>query len=548
MPRIKKPDPGADPGTGASGFYQDDFGGFNPRFAGVTIRIASQAAYDEFVSFLTTSPLPGDREEPLGPILMRSVMEHEIRHYHDFLLGSYNGILFRTRLQALLNGIEALHAAKELPGEVFPLPLGTWMTLPVEEREARLEEWAAFSRDGKRCTAIPVPAVSREALLQPSETGLYVTEDGDPATVFALAAEYAARGYARIQAVAQEARPGTQRRTQTAEAGETMQSPAHRNLINPANIQEVLALTVQLGAIWQAQGEQQARVFARFFLGECDLPSARLWRLLLDVSLRWTSGVTGHEDEWEKAFAASFQVMAIGTWTLLGSYVREGEAASPAARLVRLLSHLLADRAEANIASDVAATWDYWDSALVLNPWRESLRDSLDWAGRGVDFYADVQKASLPGWKKDFHATLHHMMKAYADDQRMLIEHVFEQPEDLVGVNRYLGLPAGILPTPLFRLQLDHSALDLGTLDQKVFEPVMTVDLDGTVAVLSCLLKMSTPMYRERAGDAVAFEYAAQLCDMAFSQQAPYGRSPLLQKRLLSDLEKTVHKTLRFLV
>ncbi|MGH8685431.1 MAG: hypothetical protein ACREUM_08805 [Nitrosospira sp.] len=130
----------------------------------------------------------------------------------------------------------------------------------------------------------------------------------------------------------------------------------------------------------------------------------------------------------------------------------------------------------------------------------------------------------------------------------MLIEHILEQPEDLVGVNRYLNLTAGILPMPLFRLQLDNSGLDLGTLDQKVFEPVMTVDLDGSVAVISCLLKMSTPIYRERAGDAIAFEYAAQLCDMAFSQPEPYGRSPLLKKMLSLNLEKTVCKTPRSIV
>lgn len=547
MPLIKRPDSSTDPGTGAGSFFQDDFGGFSPRFAGVTIRITSQAAYDEFVSFLTSSSsgaFPGDKEEPLGPILMRSVMEHEIRHYHDFLLGSYNGMLFRARLQAILNGIEALHAAKELPGEVFPLPLSTWMALSLEAREARLAEWAAFSSDGKKPTAIPVPIVSKDMLLQPREAGLYAIDDSDPTAVFSVAAEYAARGYARIREVAQD----TQHGTHIVQAGEGIRSPDHRDLITPANIQEVLALTVQLGAIWQAQGEPQARAFARFFLSECNLPFARLWRLLLDVSLRWTPDITGHEDELEKASAASFQVMAIGTWALLGSHIREGEAASPAARLMRLISHLLADNAEVNTALDVAVTWDYWDTALALSPWRESLKDSLEWAGRGVDFYADVHEASSPGWKKDFQGTLRNMMKAYADDQRMLIEHILEQPEDLVGVNRYLNLTAGILPMPLFRLQLDNSGLDLGTLDQKVFEPVMTVDLDGSVAVISCLLKMSTPIYRERAGDAIAFEYAAQLCDMAFSQQEPYGRSPLLKKMLSSNLEKTVCKTLRSIV
>ena len=531
----------ADPGTPGS-FYQDDFGGFNPRFPGVTIRIASQAAYDEFVSFLSSPAsgrLPQNNEEPIGPILMRSVMEHEIRHYHDFLLGSYSGMLFRSRLQAVLNGIKALRAVKELPGDVFPLPLSGWMTLTAEERNVRLEEWAEFSIGGKNLVAIPVPIVPKEALLRPHETGIQAIGDDDPAGVFSLAMEYAARGYARIQEMVKG-------------AGDSGDS-AFRRLITPANIQEVLASNVQLHAILQAQGEQQARAFVRRFLTGSHLPPGRLWRLLADVSLRWMLATVEYEDELERTLAASFQVMTIGTWTLLGCHSKEGDAASPGVRLTNLLKHLLVDRAEVNtaenISTGVAATWDYWDTALKLTPWRESLKASLDWAGRGVDFYGHAHEMSGPGWEKGFHATLHNMMTVYADDQRVLVEHVLEQPEALVGASRYLSLPPGTLPMPLFRLQMDNdSALDLSTLDRNIFEPVMTVDFDGGVGVLSCLLKTSFPGYRERAADAIAFEHIAQLCDLAFSQQVPYGRSRFLEKTLLSELEKTVCKTLRSIV
>lgn len=529
--RIKKPEP--DP---AGGFYQDDFGGFNPRFAGVTIRIASQVAYNEFVTFLTSGALPGDKEELLGPILMRSVIEHEIRHYHDFLLGSCNGVLFRARLQAILNGIEALHKVKELPGDVVPLPLSTWMVLPAEEREAQLNEWAGLSADGKKPTPIPVPILSKEALLQPGEAGLYAMDDDDPIITFSLAAALAAGGYERIQEIVQGAQGSG--------------APGYGRPINVAHIQEVLALTVQLGAILQAQGERQARVFVRFCLHDPDFPVGRFWRFLLDLSVQGTPGIAGHEvDEFEMVLAASFQVMAIGTWTLLGNSVAEGEAASPSERLAKLIKHLHVDSAAENAAIDVAATWDYWDRTLGLNPWRASLKASLDWASRGVDFYESAYKMSAPGWRKDVHAILHNMMKAYADDQRMLIERVLEQPEDLVSVSSYLGLPSGTLPMPLLRLQMDNSALELDSLNQEILEPVMAVDLDGEgIGVATCLLKMNTPAYRERAGDAIAFEYIAQLCDLAFSQQVLYGLSPLLRKTLLFELEKIMRKPLRSIV
>lgn len=530
-------------GGSAPDFYQDDFGGFSPLFPGVTIRIASQAAYDEFVSFLTSDVLPRDRKEPPEPIFMRSVVEHEIRHYHDFLLGSYNGMLFRSRLEAVLNATEALHRIADLPGEVLPLPLGRWMTLSVDERTAQLEEWAQFSADGRRPVPVGVPFMTADALLEQQEPGLYAMEDmgdrgdredEDAEKTFSVPAVLAARGYARLQ--------------------ELMHGDAsrYRHLINPAHIQEVLALTVQLGAVLQAQGEQQARTFVDFALNDPGLPAGRLWHLLLGMSAKWIPGVPVREDEFGVVLAASFQVMAIGTWTLLGAYTREGGAASPAERLKMLMVHLGADKGAKNVALDVAATWDYWDGALGVYPWRTSLRESLKWAKRGGSFYGNAHELSAPGWRRDIRAIIHAMMKAYADDQCRLIDYALDYPDDLVDVAGYLNLPAGRLPMPLLRLQMDGAAMDLSTVNRRIVEPVMTVPLDGSATgVVSGLLKMSTPAYRERAADAIAFEHIAQLCDFAFSAQEPEGpggRSAFLRVMLSEQLGRVTGKTLRFIL
>lgn len=539
MTSVKKIEPAAGGARGATGadFYQDDFGGFSPLFPGVTIHIASQAAWDEFVSFLISDSLPGDKPEPPGPIFMRSVVEHEIRHYHDFLLGSYNGMLFRSRLEAVLNATEALHRIADLPGEVLPLPLTRWMTLTAEEREAQLDEWAQFSSgaaDGIRPVPVGVPFMTADALLQPQEAGLHAIDDDDALNTFSTAAVFAARGYARLQALMH----GDDSR--------------YRDLINPAHIQEVLALTVQLGAILQAQGEQQARIFVDFALNDPGLPAGKLWRLLLGMSAQRIPGIPQYEDEFGIVLAASFQVMAIGTWTLLGAYMREGGAASPAERLKMLMVHLDADESARNVAVDVAATWDYWDGVLGVHPWRASLRESLKWAKRGGSFYGNAHDLSAPGWRQDIRAIIHAMMKAYADDQRRLIEYVLAHPDDLVDVAGYLSLPAGTLPMPLLRLQMDEAVLDRSSVNRKILEPVVTVGLDGGIeGVVTGLLKMSTAAYRERAADAIAFEHIAQLCDFVFSPQEPQGsagRSPLLRARLSEQIGRITGKTLRFVV
>ncbi len=151
-----------------------------------------------------------------------------------------------------------------------------------------------FSIDGKNLIPIPVPIVSKEVLLQPPEAVIHAIEDDDPATAFSLPAEYAARGYARVQEMVEG-------------AGDS-NAPAYRHLITPANIPGVLASNVQLRAILQAQGEQQARAFARFFPTGSNLPFARLWRLLVDISLRWMLTTVEYEDElrepWQQVFSS----------------------------------------------------------------------------------------------------------------------------------------------------------------------------------------------------------------------------------------------------
>src|SRR5690606_25903137 len=138
------------------------------------------------------------------------------------------------------------------------------------------DEWAQFSSDGKKPVPIDVPFMPKGALLEPLEAGLYVMqemEDEGAGRIFSVSAVAAARSYARLQ--------------------ELMHGDAsrHRDLINPGQIQEVLALTVQLCAVLQAQGEQQARIFVDFALNDPGLPAGRLWRVLAGMSARWIGGI-----------------------------------------------------------------------------------------------------------------------------------------------------------------------------------------------------------------------------------------------------------------
>lgn len=80
---------------------QLDFGGFDPSFVGVTIRFGNERIWRIYQAFraspdpLPVSSLPRDeRFEALSAI---SVLSHEVRHFHDFLLTPYSARVFNLQ-------------------------------------------------------------------------------------------------------------------------------------------------------------------------------------------------------------------------------------------------------------------------------------------------------------------------------------------------------------------------------------------------------------------------------------------------------------------
>ena len=120
---------------------QQDFGGFDPSFLGVTIRFGSDRSwqiYENAVESAEPLPIPAGNssEETFETISITSVLSHEVRHFHDFFLTSYSAYLFRLRIQLLLNILELLPRLTESDGHYncVPIPISKWCVLSAVER------------------------------------------------------------------------------------------------------------------------------------------------------------------------------------------------------------------------------------------------------------------------------------------------------------------------------------------------------------------------------------------------------------------------------
>jgi hypothetical protein len=64
----------------------EDYGGFAPRFFGVTIRLHSERDFAYLDDYICDR-LQDAEDRSLKVIALKSVMPHEGRHFHDFLVG-----------------------------------------------------------------------------------------------------------------------------------------------------------------------------------------------------------------------------------------------------------------------------------------------------------------------------------------------------------------------------------------------------------------------------------------------------------------------------
>jgi hypothetical protein len=121
-------------------------GRFDLRFLGAMIRaedrraLASVRLTDRAASLPVSllSPLPLDA---LVPDLARAtVLDHELRHFHDALLYPFGAAVLRQRLFAGVNGAQVLVELRRRreKANALPIPLQSWLRLDSRGRDAFL--------------------------------------------------------------------------------------------------------------------------------------------------------------------------------------------------------------------------------------------------------------------------------------------------------------------------------------------------------------------------------------------------------------------------
>jgi hypothetical protein len=399
---------------------QHDFGGFDPSFVGVTIRFGSESAFRFSRAFRQ-----GDRppqvdhltaEERFEALSIASVISHEVRHFHDFLISPYSARLFKLRVQGALNTLQMLPELQQFDGNCLPVPLSKWCAMSQAERDEALSRLPR-RRDGDAWRPVPLPFVKDDQKL-PRALAQY---KGDDALEMLL-------GAARVN------REGVRELT-LGQAGSSR--------FQPWQVYEASALLVQLQELWSLYGKEEFEFFMDSLVSE-ENAYASMWKLIKEL---WDQH--GQRLDTRIASATIF-------WSLLGSYLRDGTNGCPTVRFTRLLA-LLKKEGVPSSGSDLASLFRRWSARLKLS----TIEDGLDEAVGVFARLSDIMRAAattFPSELRDEFDALMRVTDGVEASSRHMVEQLRRDLDIYVAPHRYQE-NLEHFANPVLRRVYDGSAL-----------------------------------------------------------------------------------------
>ena len=317
---------------------QPDYGGFDPKYFGVTLRFSAEdsSSWDLFNELRSASDQPakilemgnaalkGSTARAFEVFSVASVLLHEVRHFHDFLLSPYGNRIFRLRLMAAINGYQAAGYAKTTHSFV-PCPIPAWTRKDQVERGAQASIWRTMLRSKQRF------------------------EDYEHVPEAAPLFEQTELAYNRIK-----------------DQLHNPDSVGNSVSFQPSHVFEGSAVLAQWQHIYSVFGLEHSELFINVLLNE---PSAQPYSAALSLLKTVWDGTAVPLDS--ALMSAAIQ------WSLMGDFSSDGWSACPTLRFSRLLDHL---RRRGPPAGNVPFNklFAEWDSTLDVTPVADGFRNNAE--------------------------------------------------------------------------------------------------------------------------------------------------------------------------
>lgn len=331
-----------------------NFGGFTPSLPGIDIRFPSPehlAHFEIAWSRQARPPLPGDHPDRLGLICVGTVVEHELRHFHDFVLNRDMLLTSWLRRRMSLNALPAIvWLMKSEAFDVIPYPVIDWARLPERARAVRRAELGPILPEDRRRFWNP--------RMLPARITAPKTAIVDPPRTEAEAEEMIRAGLKAVRGDLATIAPLRYGLDNT---------PLGQGRFTPRFAYELSALNVQFHSVIKTYGFDEGREFLSMLADQGTTYS----RLFIEAMELFTGA--RRSDAARRQPIHLPRLSAVATWIMTGC-ADDGTKGGPATRLATLMDQARA--AWDSVFPDglsPAALLDHWDEQTGAVPFRQSL-------------------------------------------------------------------------------------------------------------------------------------------------------------------------------
>jgi len=288
-------------------------GRWDPKFLGVGIRAKHPSDVQSFrLTDLNQKPPIAilanlSDEVVISDLSRQTVLDHEIRHFHDALLYPFGHGTTRMRIHATQNGFTVAMILRRLGGQANALavPLQKWLPMPEPQRAEFLEEMRRQTGREQRTPELPVVSVDDDVSGFPSGP----SEFADDAEALITGCRFALADYRLI---------------------EDMWRSPHRDgdeIVAPTiDTWEAAALVCQLAAIEAISNAEMMTRFIDWLANHGPQPYRRGMKVL-----NWCLESIG----WPPTLR---NYLAMATWAQLGRFKSDMRESTPVERLVSILN------------------------------------------------------------------------------------------------------------------------------------------------------------------------------------------------------------------
>lgn len=331
--------------------FQLDYGGFDPRFVGIILTVENERVWRLLA--LLDQPDQAERThvqdlgepEALEILCAQSVLAHETRHYHDFLISPYSTEVLQQRLTAAINCEQLLGFLLDPPSNCLPVPLTKWARLNTVEREEVRRSWPSHG-DGRVWRPVDIPI-------------LEATAESLPAGITELPSDTPREGIVTVlMSGILQTLEDIRRTTLIHDSNGKIGS------LQPWQIYELSALLVQVQYLWSMYGQAEVEVFLSYLL-KMPGPYGDVMRL------------TWHLWDLEGTFLETRLANAMAFWSMCGSFRDDGLGGSPAARFT-VLWRLFREEGIPTWTDDIFTMFDGWSRRTGLAQVKHAIEDGLE--------------------------------------------------------------------------------------------------------------------------------------------------------------------------